>query len=78
MNGRDVSFDDIKSRADESLKAGKGEKRFSTPYSSSFPTDAIDTWKGEKNGLSSSGSNLGDLTIIFHHLGGITVSLNPF
>lgn len=64
MNGRDVSFDDIKSRDDESLKAGKGEKRFSTPYSSSFPTDAIDTWKGEKNGPPSSGSDLRDLTII--------------
>lgn len=51
VNGCNSSFDDVKSIADASLKPGKGERRFSTPYSSSFLADTVDTWKGEKVGF---------------------------
>ena len=71
VNGCDSSFDDVKSIADESLKAGKGERRFSTPYSSSYLTDATDTRKGEKLGFHQEAPTLGISQLFFttsrHH-----------
>lgn len=71
VNGHDSPFDDVKSIADESLKARKGKRRFSTPYSSSFLTDATDTRKGKKVGFHQEAPTLGTSQLFFttsrHH-----------